>query len=149
MSLEVTVQYGTRKPWAPPRYLVALWAYGALGRRGERCDLSVRIVGSAESRRLNRRYRKKDRPTNVLAFPGEQVGAGGAARRRLLGDLVVCAPVVEREAREQGKARQAHWAHMIVHGALHLLGYDHEEAAEQREMRAREEETLAAVGLTR
>ncbi len=148
MSLEVTVQYGTRKPWAPPRYLVALWAYGALGRRGERCDLSVRIVGSAESRRLNRRYRKKDRPTNVLAFPGEQVGAGGAARRRLLGDLVVCAPVVEREAREQGKARQAHWAHMIVHGALHLLGYDHIADKDALRMERRETAVMKSLGYT-
>ncbi len=143
MTLEVTVQFATRKPWVPARNLIALWIYGALGRRGDRCDLSVRVVGSAESRRLNKRYRNKDKSTNVLAFP---YGPGAPVARRLLGDLVVCAPVVAREAREQGKSRQAHWAHMIVHGTLHLLGYDHLQPRDAARMERREIAVLKSLG---
>jgi probable rRNA maturation factor len=142
MSLEVTVQFATRKPWVPARNLLALWAYGTLRRRGDRCDLAVRIVGNAESRRLNKRYRRKDRPTNVLAFPAGLIVDG----RRQLGDLVICAPVVAREAREQGKSRQAHWAHMIVHATLHLLGYDHQHPREAKRMQRREVAILKSLG---
>jgi probable rRNA maturation factor len=142
MGLEVSVQYATREPWAPPRNLIALWAYGALLRKGDTCDLSVRVVGNAESKRFNRQYRHKDKPTHVLAFPGSTAVEG----RRQLGDLIVCAPVVAREAREQGKSRHAHWAHMIVHGTLHLMGYDHMKPAEARRMERRETAILKSLG---
>jgi probable rRNA maturation factor len=124
----------------PPRGVPAparlrRWAKAALGsRRGE---LTVRIVGSAESRALNRRYRGKDKPTNVLSFPYDARGA--------LGDLVICAPVVNREAREQGKPAAAHWAHMVVHGILHLLGHDHIRDREAKVMESRERAILARL----
>jgi probable rRNA maturation factor len=98
-------------------------------------EVSVYIVDEAESQELNAQYRGKDKPTNVLSFPAdipEEVGVP------LLGDLVVCAPVVEREAQAQGKTLDAHWAHMLVHGTLHLLGYDHVEDDEADVMEALE-----------
>ncbi|HEY0973861.1 MAG TPA: rRNA maturation RNase YbeY [Solimonas sp.] len=101
-------------------------------------ELTIRIVGEAESRRLNRDYRGKDKPTNVLSFHGE-----GA----VLGDLVICAPVVAREAREQNKPVRSHWAHMVVHGCLHLQGLDHENDDEAARMEAREIRILKTLGL--
>jgi probable rRNA maturation factor len=111
----------------------------ALVASGGGASLCVRVVGAAESRRLNAGYRGKDRPTNVLSFPASPAERtfGGA-----LGDLLVCAPVVAREAREQHKPPVAHWAHMIVHGTLHLLGYDHEVSRAARRMEALEVEIL-------
>src|SRR5690606_20131870 len=91
----------------------------------QEAELTIRIVDEEESRILNRDYRGKDKPTNVLSFPFE--APPGLDAWPLLGDLVICAPVVAREAVEQGKPLMAHWAHMVVHGVLHLLGYDHEE----------------------
>jgi probable rRNA maturation factor len=111
--------------------------------------LTIRIVGAAESRRLNRTWRGKDKPTNVLSFPGEPLVAHGtpdASESPELGDLAICAPVVAREAREQGKAAQAHWAHMVVHGVLHLLGYDHENDRDAAVMETREAQILAQFG---
>lgn len=142
-SLDMTVQYATEKPWVPTRGHLRRWVCAALGRRLAGGDLTVRIVGRAESRSLNRRYRSKDKPTNVLSFPATVTRAED---RRRLGDLVVCAPVVAREAREQAKTRDAHWAHMIVHGTLHLLGYDHERAADARRMERKETRILAGLG---
>ncbi len=121
------------------------WAEAALG--GTRGELVIRIVGNGESRALNHRFRKKDKPTNVLSFPGEpspltavpQAGEGN------LGDVVICAPVVNREAREQGKAPAAHWAHMVVHGVLHLQGFDHIRTAEAKVMEDRERAILARL----
>jgi probable rRNA maturation factor len=105
--------------------------------------LGVRIVGLAQSRRLDRDYRGRDRPTNVLSFPAssEERAVDGA-----LGDLVICAPVVAVEAREQGKALAAHWAHMVVHGTLHLLGYDHVSPRHARVMERLEVEILRGFG---
>jgi probable rRNA maturation factor len=105
--------------------------------------LGVRVVGPAESRRLNRAYRGKDKPTNVLSFPASR------EERELcgsLGDLVVCAAVVAAEARDQGKERAAHWAHMVVHGVLHLHGYDHERPRAARAMERLEVEILDGFG---
>jgi probable rRNA maturation factor len=101
------------------------------------------VVGAAESRRLNRTYRGTDRPTNVLSFAA---ATGMPDGDRFLGDLVICSPVVAREARAQGKPLRAHWAHMVVHGTLHLLGFDHGRAAEARSMEAREAGILAQLG---
>ena len=111
-------------------------------------ELTIRVVGEAESAELNERYRHKRGPTNVLAFPSEPLPAEGAEDELLpLGDLVICAPVVAREAAEQGKTLEAHWAHIVIHGALHLVGYDHETDAEAGEMEGRERELLAALGI--
>lgn len=131
---------------APTARDIRRWALAALAGAG-RGELTVRIVGEQESAALNERYRGKQGPTNVLAFPGgggEELGGEPPP----LGDLVICAPVVIREAREQGKPAAAHWAHMVVHGALHLVGYDHEEAAAAVAMEARERQVLATLGFS-
>ena len=106
-------------------------------------ELTVRIVDEEESQTLNRQYRSKDKPTNVLSFPFE---APAEIELNLLGDLVICAPVVAREAEEQSKQEIAHWAHMVIHGTLHLLGYDHIEDQEADVMEALEVSILSKLG---
>jgi probable rRNA maturation factor len=123
---------------------IADWARAAwrgVGRRD--AELLVRITDEAESRRLNRDYRGKDTPTNVLSFPFEPL-PGIAVWH--VGDLVICAPVVASEARRQGKASEAHWAHIVVHGTLHLQGYDHDSDEQAGEMERLETEILAGLG---
>lgn len=115
------------------------WAESALTEVEEDCELSIRLVDEDESARLNSEYRGKNGPTNVLSFPFE---APIELDPRLLGDLVICMPVVEREAAEQDKAVNDHWAHMVVHGCLHLLGYDHIEDDEAEKMEALEIQIL-------
>jgi probable rRNA maturation factor len=154
--VDVGIQRGIRsgtRSGAPGDARIRRWACAALGARGAGRELAVRLVGAAEGRRLNAAWRGKDYATNVLSFPpprmGRRAAPRGAARgpaRAALGDLVICVPVVRREAREQGKALAAHWAHMVVHGSLHLLGYDHERAADARRMERRERRVLAALG---
>ena len=143
-KLQVAVQRRV-KAWAPRAGDIATWAGTAIGRRAAGGELGVRVVGSAESRRLNARYRGKDKPTNVLSFPPAPL-PDGAADSRPLGDLVICAQVVRSEAREQRKPLQAHWAHLVVHGALHLIGYDHEREAEAKRMERREIAVLRRLG---
>lgn len=109
----------------------------------EEAEVTIRIVDEAESNQLNLTYRGKDKPTNVLSFPFE---CPPGVELPLLGDLIICRQVVEREAEEQGKPLLAHWAHMVVHGSLHLLGYDHIEDEEAEEMEALEIEFMAALG---
>ena len=107
-------------------------------------EISIRLVGEAEGAALNERYRGRAGPTNVLAFTGPDPAAG--PKPRLLGDVVICAPVVAREAAEQGKALNAHWAHIAIHGALHLLGYEHDSEAGAEAMERHETALLAALG---
>lgn len=117
-------------------------------------ELTIRITNEAESAELNQRYRRRSGPTNILSFPfepppgldPEQAAATGITA--LLGDLVICAPLVRREAAEQGKAETAHWAHLVVHGVLHLLGFDHLTATEAAPMEALEITILAALGFS-
>ncbi len=142
----------------PSRALLGDWLRAALGARGRGAEIAVRVVGRAESRRLNRQWRRQDHATNVLSFPAPQLPARrlGAVRPavraqrgrppRFLGDLVICAPVLEREALEQGKSRRAHWAHLVVHGGLHLIGLDHEREPAARRMERRERRVLSALG---
>jgi probable rRNA maturation factor len=106
-------------------------------------EVTIRLVDEAESNELNLTYRGKDKPTNVLSFPFE---APPGIELPLLGDLIICRQVVEQEAAEQGKTVEAHWAHMVVHGTLHLLGYDHIEDEEAEEMEALETEIMLALG---
>jgi probable rRNA maturation factor len=120
------------------------WALAALDGHGEAAELLIRIVDAAESRELNARYRHQDKPTNVLSFPFE---APPGIETGLLGDLVICAPVVAREAREQGKPAAHHWAHMVVHGVLHLRGYDHADDRQAQEMEALEARILEGFGI--
>lgn len=121
---------------ALPRHKVRRWIGQTVGTEAE---ITVRVVGASEGQALNRDYRHKDHATNVLTFAYNQ--------QPLCADLVLCAPVVAREARQQNKSLQAHYAHLIVHGSLHALGWDHEtSAADARAMEAREIETLARLG---
>jgi probable rRNA maturation factor len=143
--LELHVSYAARRPWVPTSRQMAGWAAAALAPMRRTPVLSVRIVGQARSRSLNAHYRHKDKPTNVLSFEG----AGGAPDGRyFLGELVICAPVVVREARAQGKSLESHWAHMTVHGVLHLLGFDHERRREAVKMAAREIQILDRLGFS-
>jgi probable rRNA maturation factor len=130
--------------WAPSRRDLTRWAAAALGRRAAGAELSVSVVSGPESRRLNERYRRRDYPTNVLSFPPPPQPAGGLPRA--LGDLVICAQVLRAEAHAQAKTLRAHWAHLVVHGALHLIGYDHEDDAQARRMERREVAVLRTLG---
>jgi len=120
------------------------WADAALGRRSEPLALSLRVVDEAEMRELNKRYRQQDTPTNVLSFPAMVPDLPGVPTP--LGDLAICATVVQREATEQGKPLEAHYCHMVIHGVLHLLGHDHQNDAEAEEMEAAERVVLSALG---
>lgn len=146
--LRVEVMRNARA-WAPSSAAVARWAEAALGRRGTGRELAVRVVAPRESRRLNAAWRGKDKPTNVLSFPvaGLAAGAEPPGAERPLGDLVICAAVVRDEAREQGKPLTAHWAHLVVHGTLHLVGYDHARDADAGRMERREIAVLRRLGI--
>ena len=119
------------------------WATAAVQPQSDEVEMTVRIVDEAESHELNLNYRGKDRPTNVLSFPFE---CPDEVELPLLGDLVICRQVVEREAQEQEKPLMAHWAHMVVHGSLHLLGYDHIEDDEAEEMESLEAQIMTGLG---
>lgn len=160
------MSYAARRPWVPARAQFSSWARAALAgvaasraapaaaraiargtpaRRGASLIISVRTVGSARSRSLNAHYRGKDRPTNVLSFAGPDMMPDGS---RILGELIICVPVVAHEARAQHKSARAHWAHMTVHGTLHLLGFDHEREEEARKMAAMEIQILDRLGFS-
>ena len=154
-QLQVAAQFAARRPWVPSAAALRRWARAAhaaaAGHAPRRrkaagvaaASVCIRVVGKAASRRLNAGYRRKDKPTNVLSFPAAPI------ERELegsLGDLVICAPVVAAEAREQRKTLAEHWAHMVVHGVLHLHGYDHETAREARVMEGLEVEILRGFG---
>jgi probable rRNA maturation factor len=145
VSLRVEVQFALPREGLPTVTELRGWAKTALAGRRERAELVIRVVDEAEGAQLNAAYRGGAGATNVLSFPFEappQV----QLRQPLLGDLVICAPVVRREAIEQGKEERAHWAHMVVHGTLHLLGYDHQDEGEAEAMEALEREVLQRLG---
>ena len=144
-SLRVELQRRVRA-WAPAPAELSRWARAALGRRAAGAELGVRVVGPAESRRLNARYRGRDAPTNVLSFPPAPLPVATHALARPLGDLVICARILRGEARAQDKPLKAHWAHLVVHGTLHLIGYDHERAADAQRMERREIAVLRRLG---
>ena len=141
--ITVDLQIASEKDNLPSAEQVQLWAQTALLPYNKPFELTVRIVDEDESRELNHQYRGKDKPTNVLSFPFE-VPEG--IELDLLGDLIVCADVVEKESIEQNKPLFAHWAHMIIHGCLHLLGFDHINEDEANEMEAIEIKLLAELG---
>jgi len=132
----------------PARARMADWATAALGRRGTGREIAVRVVAPRESQKLNKQWRGKDKPTNVLSFPAADVRAPTRVTEHVpLGDLVICADVVRREAERDGKRVDAHWAHMVIHGALHLAGYDHERGERDRmKMERREIAVLRSFG---
>lgn len=145
VQLQVSVSYGVPRAGLPAAVSFRRWATAACDGRIRRGDVAIRIVDAREGRSLNHHYRGKDYATNVLSFPAELPDAVDLAYP-LLGDLVLCAPVVAREAREQGKALAAHYAHLTVHGVLHLLGLDHENDREAAAMEQLEREILAGLG---
>jgi probable rRNA maturation factor len=132
--------------WSPSRRELALWASTAAGRRAAGRELGLRVVGAPESRRLNAHFRGRDQPTNVLSFPPPRLPRAAAGASQPLGDLVICARVLRAEARAQDKTLRAHWAHLIVHGTLHLVGYDHERNADAQRMERREVAVLRRLG---
>lgn len=144
-ELKLTVQRATRLRALPSDRLFQRWVNASLrgsGRRGA-AEVVIRLVNAAEGRRLNHRWRQRNYATNVLAFPAELLAD---LRSPLLGDLVICAPVVRCEAAEQGKRLEAHWAHLTVHGTLHLLGYDHISRRQAVAMESLEVAILAKLG---
>ena len=144
MKLQLNVQYGVTRAHLPAKSTIRRWAQAALkGWRPRRAALGVRVVGARESAALNARFRRQRHPTNVLSFPFE---APPGARSEILGDLVICAPVVRQEARQQNKIFRAHWAHMVVHGILHLRGYDHRNRRDAAVMEQMEIHILKELG---
>jgi probable rRNA maturation factor len=149
MGVELTVQRTTESGGIPQDDQFQAWAEAALvGREGDFC-LAIRIVGEDGARQFNRDYRDKDYATNVLSFPAELPdGLPEELRHSQLGDLLICAPVVAREANEQGKREFDHWAHLLIHGVLHLLGYDHQNEEDAAVMESLETEILASLGIS-
>lgn len=138
-TLDLVVSVADGIASAPDEAQFAVWVRACV--EGP-AALGIRVAGRRESARLNAQYRRKDGPTNVLSFPADaQVGAVP-----LLGDLVICAPVVDAEARERGMPPEQHWAHLVVHGVLHLRGFDHVDPADATDMERRESQLLAGLG---
>jgi probable rRNA maturation factor len=164
--IDVAVQIATARKYVPHARSLRQWAVAALDgvfaapatelahapafvatltRRRAHMTLTLRIVGQAEGRRLNLTWRGKNKPTNVLSFAAADALPVATGEPIFLGDVVICAAVVLREAQEQRKETSAHWAHMVVHGVLHLLGYDHENDRDATAMEAREAAILARL----
>lgn len=160
VTLQLDVQYAAGRDSVPSAKRLSIWAQAAYEvhhaahamnmRKGRKrivppVQVSLRIVGAAESRKLNRQWRDEDHATNVLSFPaGEMPEMMGEVPS--LGDLAVCVPIVKREARQQGITLDAHWAHLMIHGVLHLLGYDHEVDRDAQVMEACEVAILESFG---
>jgi len=142
--LELDLQIASEAAGLPDEAQLRQWCELALRQRKNDSELTIRLVDEPEGRELNRTWRHKDYATNVLSFPADVPDE--LLDIPLLGDLVICVPVVEREAAEQGKEPAAHWAHLVIHGCLHLLGYDHIEDDEAEEMEALERQLLAELG---
>ena len=143
IQFDVSVSYGVPRAGVPAPSSFRKWATAAAQGRILKADLAIRVVDTKEACSLNRHYRGKDYATNVLSFPAD---LPEGVQVPLLGDLVICAPVVAREAKEQKKTLAAHYAHLTVHGVLHLLGMDHEDEREAHAMELLEREILAGLG---
>ena len=141
-GVTVDIQYASKQSGLPERRQIRKWAKAALAGARPQGEMTVRIVDEEEAAELNRQWRRRAHATNVLSFPAEAAGVVPEP----IGDVVICAPVVRREAREQGKKAEAHWAHMVIHGTLHLLGFDHRKAAEAKTMEAFETRLLEQLG---
>ena len=148
-QLSVDVQVASASANVPPDEDIESWVGAVLEQLdfNDTVEVAIRVVDNEESRALNRGYREQDKPTNVLSFPADGGNYIPEDIPRPLGDIVICAPVVEREADEQGKDVNHHWTHLVVHGTLHLLGFDHESDAQAAEMEAIEREILATRGI--
>ncbi len=146
MTYQIDIENNSQSKTIPSIEKCEVWIAAVLNNQQiDEAEVSIYIVDEDESQELNSQYRGKEKPTNILSFPAdipEEVGIP------LLGDLVICAPVVEREAQEQQKTVDAHWAHMLVHGSLHLLGYDHIEDDEAELMEALETTIITGLGFS-
>jgi probable rRNA maturation factor len=142
--MKVSVMRTVRAGWLPPARELRGWAAAALGRGAAGREVSVLLAGRARSRALNARYRGRDHATNVLSFPALP---SATALSGLLGELVICPEVLRAEARAQHKSAREHWAHMVVHGVLHLAGYDHELPRDAQRMERREIRALRGLGI--
>jgi probable rRNA maturation factor len=143
LQLTVDVQYAVSADGIPGIASIRQWVMQALPAGQSAAELTIRIVDEAEITSLNMQYRGKDGATNVLSFPYEPMAG---VDTELLGDVVICAPVVASEAIAQGKPLEAHWAHLVIHGVLHLLGYDHKQQHDALRMESAETELLADLG---
>lgn len=144
MTIELDLQLAVEsESGLPSEQDFQQWLTKAVSLFQAQAEVTIRIVDVKESHQLNHEYRGKDKPTNVLSFPFE---APPGMEIDLLGDLIICRQVVETEAKEQNKTLQSHWAHMVVHGSLHLLGYDHIDDDEADEMEALETEIMQSMG---
>lgn len=143
MTLIVDIQMASASEEAPDPQSIERWVGAALGNQRESTELSVRIVDTEEGKTLNEQFRGSTGATNVLSFPFENESPEPLP---LIGDIVICAPVVAKEASEQNKALDAHWAHMIIHGVLHLLGYDHQNETDANLMESLETEIMQGLG---
>ncbi len=145
LDVQLADELESYQAWLPDEEQLQLWASAALSGRTDFAEpeLTIRLVAEEESQELNNEYRGKDKPTNVLSFPFE---APPQVPIELLGDLIICAQVVQQESEEQRKAAEAHWAHMVVHGCLHLLGYDHIKDDEAEVMEDLERQIMAGLG---
>ena len=149
MQVEVEIQYATASVKIPDEDQFRVWAEAALPAGPGKRLLTIRIVDEEEAQRFNRDYRHKDYATNVLSFPSElPEDLPEDLSNTLLGDLLICAPVVAREAGESCRSATDHWAHLTIHGVLHLMGYDHEQADEAQIMESLEVEILARLGIS-
>ncbi|MGI9259456.1 MAG: rRNA maturation RNase YbeY [Gammaproteobacteria bacterium] len=144
-AVDVEVQVVSSSESVPVSASLQAWVASAMDRE-RAATLTLRVVDETESSELNERYRAASGPTNVLAFPAGDLPPDIGDEPPPLGDIVICAAVVEREAAEQGKSLDAHWAHICIHGALHLVGFDHEAEDEAKLMEAREVEILRSLG---
>jgi len=142
---QINIQFATEKKLAPASSLLRTWAKQALNGQIKSAEVTIRIVDVEEMTQLNQHYRRKNGPTNVLSFPFE-LPNDILMDLPILGDIVICPEVVNREAIEQHKTQKAHWAHMIIHGIFHLQGYDHETDEEATEMEALEIQTMNKLG---
>lgn len=142
LTLELQLVASTRQ--VPGEAEFQRWVLAVLEGRLDAAEVVIRVVDEQESQQLNRDYRGKDKATNVLSFPFDVPSQVESAH---IGDLVICAPVVIREAAEQQKPAVDHWAHMVVHGMLHLLGFDHQDEAEANEMESMERGILGSMGI--
>lgn len=141
MSITLTVDYAT-STWSPTQEQFQQWIKGALKEFPD-AELAIKIIDEQEMQALNAAYRNKDKPTNVLSFSCQ---LPPSLRGAILGDIAICAPVVLKEAKAQNKTLEAHWAHLIIHGVLHLLGYDHETESEAQIMEDLEIQHLKDLG---
>lgn len=147
-QLDICVSYALPRAGIPAANRFRKWVSAVLSGRIKNANLAIRLVDEKEGKSLNHHYRGYDHPTNVLSFPAElPAGLPEGVVLPLLGDLVICAPVVAREAADQGKDLADHYAHLTVHGTLHLLGWDHEDEREAEAMEQLERKILADLGI--